>query len=181
MLTDFQNRKLSYLFTKMDSNGDGEINMSDLELIVERVGEVQGPNGSPERLAELTQQYAGMYDGLVAVADTDKSGGVSLKEWLIYMDNVVNDDAMFDQVLGGLTGLFHAIIDADGNGVHEEADFRSFLKAIRADDAKASETFSRIDRDNDGTLTLDDLNAAMVDFFKSDDENGPAVYFFGAF
>lgn len=181
MLGDSQKRKFEHLFTRMDANGDGQIDASDLELIVTRVGEVRGPNADASRLAALSEKYRFMHQGMVAMADTDKSGKVSKQEWVAYLDKVVNDQAMYAQVIGALTQLFHQLIDRNGDDKNDVEDYRAFLQVIRADASAADATFGKIDSDGDGELSLENLEVAMKDFFQNDGLGGPGTYFFGKF
>jgi Ca2+-binding EF-hand superfamily protein len=181
MIGDSQKRKFEHLFTRMDANGDGQIDGADLELIVARVAEVRGPSADAGRLAALSEKYRFMHQGLVAMADTDKSGQVSLKEWVAYLDKVVGDQGLYEQVIGGLTQLFHEIIDRNGDDKNDIDDFRAFLTSIRADASAADATFAQIDTDGDGQLSLANLQSAMKDFFQSDALDGPGTYFFGKF
>src|SRR5262245_32291649 len=181
MVGDHQKRKFEHLFTRMDTNGDEKIDAADLEIIVQRVAEVRGPNTDAARLKDLSDKYRFMHQGMIAMADTDKSGNISRKEWFAYMDKVAGDSALYEQVIGGLTALFHQLIDRNGDGKNDLEDYKAFLRVIKADASQAESTFKKVDVNGDGDISLDDLRRAMDDFFHKDSLDGPGTHFFGRF
>ena len=181
MLSDFQKKKFTYLVKVMDPSGDGHIDDKDLELVVQRVAEVRGAGTPAAKLKELSDKYRFMHAGMMSMADTNKSGHVTLDEWLAYLDKVVADKAMYEQLVGALTGLFHELMDHDGDGKNDLADYKSFLRVLRVDEAQAADIFKRLDKNGDGQVTLPELNELLVDFYKGTDPEAPGNYFFGKF
>lgn len=181
MLSDFQKQKFEHLFRVMDASKDGRIDSADLEIVVKRVGESRGPGADAKRLGQLSEKYRFMHQGMVAMADTDKSGYVTPEEWVAYLDKVVSDKGLYQELIGSLTGLFHELIDHNGDDKNDLEDYKVFLGVLQADASDAEKVFAGLDTDKDGQITLDDLTRAMADFYHAKEPGGVGTYFFGRF
>ncbi|MEJ7732031.1 MAG: EF-hand domain-containing protein [Polyangiaceae bacterium] len=180
MLSDYQKAKFDHLFKIMDANKDGKLDPADLNTVVKRVADTRAPGADLARLKALSERYTFMQRGMLAMADTDKSGDVTLTEWMAYTDKVVTDPALYRELVGSLASLFHELIDHDGDDRNDLADYRVFLGVLQADARNASEVFTAMDKDGDGHISLADLNVALDDFYHGK-EAGPGAHFFGAF
>ncbi len=179
MLTDFQNKKFTRLFDMLDINGDKKINTSDLDLVVKRHGEASGAKPTPERLAKLTATYHAWYSGMIEMADTNRDGNVTIEEFLAFQDKIVNDDALYQQIIGSITQLTCQIIDRDGDGRNDAEDYVSFCEVFRIDVTGARARWAALDENHDGFLNVDDVTLVLRDFFKGSDPNSPATSYFG--
>jgi len=176
MLTDFQKTKLSYLFKLVDANQDDRIDNSDLEVLVERLGEMAT---DPDRLAEVSAKYRVMYAGMMEMADTNRDGKVTLEEFLAFEDKMLGDREMYDQMAGAITDLYGELLDRNGDGKNDVDDYRAFLKTLRVDTSQADDIFKALDKNGDGQLTRAELQETLLEFYLSNDTGAPGNSFFG--
>ncbi|MFE4548836.1 MULTISPECIES: EF-hand domain-containing protein [unclassified Streptomyces] len=76
-------------------------------------------------------------------------------------------------------GVF-ALMDADGNGKVSKGEFETYLRTRNVTAPGAPAEFARLDRDSDGSLTLEDLSHATHLFFTAPEYDVPEHWLLAA-
>ncbi|MCX4751189.1 EF-hand domain-containing protein [Kitasatospora sp. NBC_01287] len=144
-MSDYKVRTLE-LFDRLDVDRSGYINASDL------TGAAAG------RSVLIT--------GIIEAADANKDGKVSREEMLNHVERAMvgrSPDTLPEYLRKFTAGAF-TLMDADRTGTVSKAEFEQYLKARNT---PAADEFAWLDRDRDGSITLDDLHIAAFTFFNS--------------
>lgn len=176
---DLQRQKISYYFHLMDRNGDGFLEKSDLEAQAEsfcRVFEIA--SGTPEHRQVYSRQLQ-PWDQLLAHADTDKDGKISLDEYLAVTAAVLADTAVFQRFVSEASHATLSMSDRDGDGKLSFEEVARQLAVHGISKAEAKEAFGHTDRDGDGFITLAELEENTREFFYSTDPAAPGNWALG--
>jgi Ca2+-binding EF-hand superfamily protein len=183
MIGDLQRRKASHYFALIDEDNNGLVEADDFELRAERLAETRDIT-DPDEKAALRKRVMSWWEHLCALADTDDDDRVTREEWQTYWEAL---QTSVDQ--GGETkkrtlqsleraarGTFRAMNRADG-GVVTEAEYLDWLVAWNVEPERAA--FDRLDRDDTGGLTEEDLIQAVKEFYLSNDPDAPGNVLYG--
>jgi len=179
MLTDLQRRKLEHFFGVFDADRDGYLEWPDMERWAQNMARVRGAApGSPE-YDDLHAMWKFTWDALEKVADRNRDGLVSPKEWLDLADQLLSTDEGYNTVMNAIGLRTFDVLDTDEDAQLTLDDWRSFYKAIEIDDGTADQVFPYLDRDGDGRISRDETMDRLREFFCSDDSDAPGNWFFG--
>ncbi len=150
--------KTEQLFSKLDVNGDSELDVSELGSFVDAIAEKTGTSAID----------AG---SLLTSLDSDGNGSVSSTE---LGDNM---QSLFDQLREQLMGAqmqsrpqppdpaeMFGEIDSDGDGSISQTELDSFLaerSGATGGGPDAAEILARDDADGDGSISADEFTASM--------------------
>jgi Ca2+-binding EF-hand superfamily protein len=145
----------------LDHDGDGTVTVTDLEAIFDELDsdgdgaltETDRPERTTRTRMNRRARKAGRF--VLHVADADASGDVTADEWQTFKDG----------------------LDADENGVFEAQTLLALLPepeegtrlADKTDEERAAKLARVIDRDRDELLELDDLDAIFDKLDRDDD------------
>lgn len=180
MLTNFQVRKFTRMFNALDINSDGALDPQDVELVVARHATESAGRAAPEQMAKLEAAYRAWYGGIIQMADENKDGKVTLKEFLGFQENLMKDAALYEQIIGAVTQMTCTILDHDGDGKNDSADYVQFSRVLRIGEAGAAERWAALSAHRNGLMGVEDIRAVMQDFFQGEDETSAATNFLGA-
>lgn len=179
-LTDLQKRKLTRFFTVYDQNNDGVIERADYILLADNIAKAKGfPPESPlsMRTRECLLQ---VWHNLEILADKDADGVVTLEEFLDYRDALHQDEVKYnDLVTAGLT-IFD-IMDDNHDGKLELHEFKAFYSFFQLDEDLAETVFKRLDIENSGYLTREQIRIYSRQFNLGDDPEAVGNWLFGEF
>lgn len=181
VLSDLQKKKLSRYFRVLDADGDGEIERSDYEQRVAAFAKEFGCAPGSPRYASIQRAWMDQWKGLVAAADGDDDRKVSLAEFLAMHDEAIQDRERLYGVLLSVARWILETADVDGNGTLSRPELLKALLASGLSEAEASESFRRLDRDGDETITKAEFLSCAAAFYTSDDPGAPGNWLFGAF
>ena len=181
MITELQARKLDRAFAHLDVDKNGTIEYQDLiDLASRLLSAFDTPPGSPKGQAIL-DSFEGFWDAMVAAADTDGDRRLTPEEWRNGMTGAfIERDGGFDQAMRPAVRAVIALQDRNGDGLVSVDEFRVMQSAFGTPDAEIEEAFRRIDTDENGTLSLDELAEAARQFYIGSDESAAGNWFFGA-
>mgnify|MGYP006293398165 CR=1 FL=1 len=183
MLGDLQELKASHYFDLIDEDNNGLVDARDFEIRAERMAEARNVQ-DPEARAELRDRVMTWWEHLCALADTDDDNRVTREEWETYWEalqiSVRNAEAEDSRTLRSLEraarGTFRAMKRTGTDHVTEE-EYAEWLQAWGVPESKAA--FERLDRDDTGGLTEQDLVRAVKEFYLSNDPQAPGNVLYG--
>ncbi|WP_219846612.1 EF-hand domain-containing protein [Salinibacter sp. 10B] len=183
MLGHLQRQKSHHYFDLIDHDEDGFIEEEDFEIQAERLADTR--DLSDENREVLRAQMLGWWNQLSATADVNDDGRVSRQEWDRFWEAIQasveegteeEQAQMIESLEQAATVTFHTI-DTTGNGEVTEEEYTEWLDAWGADGS--DEAFDRLDRNDDGHLTEEDLVEATKEFYLSNDADAPGNSLYG--
>jgi Ca2+-binding EF-hand superfamily protein len=183
MTGQLQREKAAYYFSIIDEDNNKYIEADDFELRAERLVEARGVT-DPDAKAEIHDQVMNWWHHLCSVADVDDDGQITQREWQRYWEGlqaaVEEGGEANEAVLEGLEraarATFHSMKVNDGDQVTQD-EYAEWLAAWGVDDAEAP--FDRLDRDDTGGLTEENLVQAVREFYLSNDPDAPGNVLYG--
>ncbi|WEB44392.1 hypothetical protein MOV08_37255 [Streptomyces yunnanensis] len=166
---------LDRLFDVADTDGDGYVDGADYQRIVDRYRTAyQLAADAPEAKA-LAFFYREYWAGLQRHAKTH--GRLSREQHRTAAGATTTDPALREPVAAFGATVFE-VIDADRDGRIGERELTRYLEMwdLAGD---ASRVLGRLDTDDDGCLSQDDLSRAITAYFHSPDLGGTGSVFFG--
>lgn len=183
MLSDLQRRKYTANFNLYDTDGNGTVERSDFERVVDRWTRSHGlPPDSPD-YARAQGTVLGIWE-FVRTMGTPGGDGVALSDWMAAAERIVgakDDPVMMEQAYRAPARSLFAVMDRDGDGRVSEAEYCAYLGAYGVEGDEAREAFGRLDRDGDGSITVDEWVENVVEFYFSDDPTAPGNWYIGPF
>lgn len=175
-----QVRKFSALFSRYDRNSDGLLSEEDFRAQAQHIQKVFGWADEDRRTKRLFVDRSELFHRLARGADKDRSGAVSLEEFLRYFERqivVFRAAGAASPWLSSSCRDLIDLIDEDKSGAISKEEFRMLLSAQESS-ADAETLFGKLDRNGDGELTLNELLALSFEFMTSDDPQAPGNQFF---
>jgi hypothetical protein len=180
MTGQLQREKAAYYFSIIDEDNNKYIEADDFEMRAERLVEARGVT-DPDAKAEIHDQVMNWWHHLCSVADVDNDERVTQREWQRYWQGLQtavenSNEAVLDELERAARATFRSIKVDDGDQV-TQAEYAEWLAAWGVDDAEAP--FDRLDRDDTGGLTEEDLVQAVREFYLSNDPDAPGNVLYG--
>src|SRR6186713_33689 len=148
MLGLLQQRKLTRLFHVYDTNGNGFVEWDDFLGMIARISRGRGwPEGSPSR-ERLTETLKLQWSALLAGADPQGSGHVTLDGWLALWNAVLQ--AAYEDRVREVSELLWDAMDRDGDGRITRVESHLFFDAYGLSAAVADDAFDACDLNFDG-------------------------------
>ena len=181
MLTELQTRKLIKLFSMYDAQYKGFIDCDDFDNIAKKLAGRRNWSLRSPRYITLSSQLT--YDWKCLKRDADKvhDKHISIDEWLDYYDGVLSDSAKYQKSAQHLMDLVFDAFDHDEDGKICAGEWGEFLSVFNVSPVYAPMVFPKLDGDNSGFLTKDEIKSLFHDFFYSDDPNAPGNQMFGPY
>ncbi|MEZ4393748.1 MAG: EF-hand domain-containing protein [Polyangiales bacterium] len=176
---DLIRQKITHLFNVLDRNGDGHLDRSDFEQLADaycRAFDVAP--GSEAHHALHAQQLAG-WELAVAPLDADGDGRVTLDEYLAGTGHLIAQADVFERFVIETARATLLLSDRDGDGSRDLAELTAQLGVHGASAAEAAESFSRLDRDGDGRVRVDELVDNTREYFGSVDPEARGNWILG--
>lgn len=179
MSTALHDRKLNRRFELMDVNHDGQLERGDYEALARRM--IQGLGASPDsaKARAVLDTYTRFWDEYISRMDADGDGKVTKQEYIEAIDRQTLDESTFDRAFQPHFEAVAHLCDTDDDGVVDRDEFTRMMRVHGVNAQDASQSFEQIDRDHDGTLTVDELVSAARNYYLSDTPDTPGSTFFG--
>ncbi|TDV56554.1 EF-hand domain-containing protein [Actinophytocola oryzae] len=179
MTTQLQERKLDRAFNQLDLDGDGQIEHEDLMGLGARILVAFGESPTSTAGRRIIDRLDVVWDTLRSEVDADQDGQISLSEFRSGMTSAFIDGPKFDSAFRpGLDAVLE-LCDTDKDGLLSHQEFRALQQAFGTGPDHIDAAFERLDANGDGRLDLDELVAAVREYYTGDDPDAPGTWFFG--
>lgn len=180
MVSDFQKRKLTHVFSTYDTDKSGLLERKDFEASGFIYARMLGaaPN-SPEEQAIVNNELH-IWDSLQKICDFDADGKITPEEYITGFSTwMTTDRPSFEGFLVSYLNDVFTSIDRNGDGKISEEEFTSVMYS--EDQTQGKEVFSLLDTDGNGSLSKDEMLQHWQEFFFGDNPNHPSKWIFGKF
>ncbi|MEU5384355.1 EF-hand domain-containing protein [Kitasatospora cineracea] len=164
MTTSVQLDRAQKRFDLWDVNGDGQIDRTDWEAEAKRILQAFGEAPASPAARQLSDAYLGMWSFFADKAGIDEHTGALTPEQFNHIaeEHVLeNGGAGFGRVVKPTIQAMVELVDVDGDGQVNPAEFKSWLDAIGVSSVDPSEAFRQIDANGDGQLSVEELVQAV--------------------
>ncbi|MET1075712.1 MAG: EF-hand domain-containing protein [Umezawaea sp.] len=168
--------KLDHLFSTTDTDGDGYVDWSDYERIVDGCLTGYRIDRNDRRAHALRAAYQ-MY-WMEMLRHAHGSDRLDKEQFQQANRAASMDTSRFNMVEGVPHALFD-VMDTDGDNTISKAEFQRFLKVRDISDPGAMDTFTELDTDGDGEISRQEFIRAVREFFYSPDLDAPGSLLFG--
>ncbi|MYR41634.1 EF-hand domain-containing protein [Streptomyces sp. SID5910] len=168
--------KLDQLFTATDTDGDGYVDWSDHQRIVDRYVSGYKIDKSDRRAKALLISYQMQWTELLRHADGVNR--LSREQYHLATRAASVDTSRFNMVEGVPHAIFD-LMDTDEDNVIGKSEFKQYLEVWNVTDPSAMDAFAALDLDGDGVISRQEFIRAAREFFYSPDLEAPGSLFFG--
>jgi Ca2+-binding EF-hand superfamily protein len=165
MTTALANDRLRQRFEKWDTDRNGVLERSDFEQEATRIARNFGTDINSPQGQQLHKAFTDLFDFQASQAGVPPNGGITLSQFVAVNEKIMQQgESSFDRVLRPTVKALIDLCDDDHNGKINQNEYAKWLKAVGVDSSTARSTFSQIDTDGDGELSMNELLAAVRQF-----------------
>jgi Ca2+-binding EF-hand superfamily protein len=176
-LTPLQKQKMSRRFALLDTDKSGYLDADDYADMAERL--IAGcPDASASSAQAVRDSYRELSRALVLAADEDGDGRISEDEFEASVSKLI-DSGGYDDSIGRTAAAVLNMYDRDGSGELDREEFKVLFAAYGVSSSEADTAFARIDQDDSGKLSVEEIASAAKAFYTSDDPDAPGNVLFG--
>jgi hypothetical protein len=180
-LGDLQQQKAAHYFDLIDADDNGLIEPADFQRRADRLAEVLRVTNETER-DRLRRRMMLWWEHLSSLADENDDGRITREEWRMYWErfkvavSLGNNQRSLEKLERVARHTFRAI-DRTDSGKVTEKEFSNWLAAW--DLGQHERVVRRLDRNDKGYLTENDLMEAIKEFYLSNDPDAPGNVLYG--
>ena len=167
MTTSVQLDRAQKRFDLWDVNGDGQVDRADFDAEAKRILQAFGETPASPAARKMTDAYLGMWSFFADKAGIDEhTGALSPEQFNRIAEQHIleNGGAGFARIVKPTIQAIVELVDVDGDGQVNPAEFKSWLDAIGVSDVVPAQAFRQIDADGDGQLSVEELVQAVRAF-----------------
>ena len=176
----FVQAKLSRFFDLFDSDGDGRISSRDYADSANRVCAAFGHGPDSQAGTALHQAFGTFWTVLCQAAGTEPPAELDRPAFAEALHRLSADPADYDTSLLPAVAAVLGAADRDRDSVLNPAELHTLLTALGVEDGDTRRVALRLDTNNDGVLSLDELDEAFRDFFTSEEPGAVGNMLFGS-
>lgn len=172
--------KLTRFFDLFDLDGDQRVTDREYARAADRICAAFGVAPESGTGARVHGAFTDFWAGLCREAGVADGGELDRDRYVAALARLTTDTAGYERnVLPAIAAIL-AAADQDRDAVLNVDELRALLTALRVDTADIHAVSLRLDTNNDGVLSLDELDEAFCDYFTSDEPGAPGNLLFGA-
>lgn len=165
MTSDLQRKKYAKAFERFDVDGDGQIEQTDIDALVQGWARDLGVPVNTPTWRIMVRLSNRLWQDIRGHFDRDGNKIVSLDEWV-----AAHEDPAFVQDIAIPFGVAaFELADTDRDGKVSLNEWTSAQTVSGLTQAEALASFQQLDGDADGYITKDDYTRATEEFYGSTD------------
>ncbi|MFG2984618.1 EF-hand domain-containing protein [Streptomyces sp. NPDC048258] len=182
MTNDLLDRKLERAFTHFDADGSGVIDADDVIALGSRLLSALGEQPDSRKAELVMSSLADFWQDLFTELDTNRDGKVTPAEYKAGMTRLyAQGGPAYDRSFRPMVQAILTVVDKDDDQRISPEEFHRAQEVFNPElsPADAEALFQRIDKNGDGTLTVDELLDAVREYYIGTDEDAPGNLLFG--
>lgn len=153
-------------FDRWDSDGSGDLERTDFEREADRIARAFGVDPATRSAVRLKAALVGLFELCADEAGVSLDGPITEVQFQKAAEDLIFEqgEAAFNRALRPVVQGVVRLCDRDGDGRLDRAEFACWLSALGMDEVKAAAAFERVDAGGRGTLSQNELLAAIRDY-----------------
>lgn len=172
-------RKIDVCFAHADQNGDGVMDQSDVIALGARIIVYIGESFTSPKAQTVLEAFENFAKYMISVMDTNMDNQVSPLEWRDGMKRAFANGSDYDDHLRPIGVALWNLADKDGDGRVNVNEFAAFQRAMGTSPGNSRIAFEKMDRNNDGSLSVEEMLQAHREFYTSPDPDAPGNWLYG--
>lgn len=172
-------RKLHHLFSIIDTNEDGVLELQDWVRTGNDAARICGHHTDSRETNALREAHTAFWNEVLLPMDTDGDGRVTLQEYLEGVRNQILNNPEGREILRRVNDCFFTITDTDRDGrITKQELCRTMKASFGISENEMSGVCDEIDPSG-GSFTCETAYRSIKEFFLSEDPEAPGNNFFG--
>lgn len=180
MDTDLLRRKYAHRFRLLDADGNGYLEKADFGLHVERLLAACGQAADSPKARAAYEASEIYWSGVARLSGVSPDGRVTVGQFVDALSAARSGEEI-SGMLRPTVAAHVALADTNDDGVVDIDEFTALQGALGVPVQEARDAFRVLDRDGDGTLSVDEWLAAAMDYYTSADPAAPGNAVIGDF
>ncbi|MGW0392911.1 EF-hand domain-containing protein [Streptomyces sp. NPDC003042] len=172
MTNDLLRRKFEHRFRYLDANGDGYLERDDFKALAGRLIDAAGESVDSPKAKAAHQAGENYWTGIAELAGTASGGRISADQFINAL-LAARDDERIAGIVRPAVAAHVALADSNDDGVVDISEFKALQCALGVSAQEAEEAFRVLDRNGDGSLSVEEWLAAAMEFYTSTDTTAP--------
>jgi Ca2+-binding EF-hand superfamily protein len=166
MATAVQEQRLTQRFKLWDTDGNGRIERADYEAEARNILKAFGEPEDGTRGRAVIDAYLKMWEYLADKSGVGSRGSMTAEQFneVAAKEILAKGNTGFSKVMRPTITAIVTMCDTDGDGQVNPGEFRRWLDAVGVPKAQHEESFRRMDTNNNGYLSVDELVQAVRDY-----------------
>ncbi|MGI5472470.1 EF-hand domain-containing protein [Streptomyces sp. CA-132043] len=166
MTTAVANERLEKRFDKWDADGNGILEWGDFEQEAAKIAQNFGADARSKEAKTLREGFRNLFDHLTQAAGAPANGPLTRDQFMSVTQNLIFEggEADFNRALGPVVKGIVGLCDKNSDGQINAGEFEAWLTGVGVAGSAAQEAFDKVDSNNDGELSVDELLAAVREY-----------------
>ncbi len=181
MLSEVQKKKLGHLFDVLDENKNGYLQMDDFVQVGERILKESNFSSKSRQGRLILLKASRLFVQLLVDLETDDMK-ISLYDWI----SIFEKDMKEDQPMGLVKNYVHrtthhlfTLFDVNKDHFISKEEYALMLSTYKIPPSLSEASFSELDENGDGHISVQELITAFENFFTSSNPDAPGNLIFG--
>ncbi|WP_051179006.1 patatin-like phospholipase family protein [Nocardia concava] len=179
VVSGFVRSKLLRFFELLDTDHDGRIDAAHFGAVADRVCVAFGHPVDSHVDHRLRTTFADLWSGLCRTTGTAAESAMTANDFVAAMGALAAAPAAYDDTVLPAVAAILTAADHDRDSVLNTVELATLLTAFGVGSAEIGTAALRLDTNNDGVLSFDELDEAFRDYFTTDERGAAGNLLFG--
>lgn len=183
-MTEFQKIKLTHLFSLLDINKNGYLQLNDFSDISERLVKKAGIEDNTKEHRFVVEKCVNLFYELLKDIPQQKTRELLLSDWLDFFRREIigaKDEELLERYVELFFSFTFQMFDKNNDGYISKDEYAQIFEIYGIDTDRITKSFDAMDHYKDGKLSRYELKHAIETFFISNDPRESGNYIFGYF